>query len=156
MARSLVAAALAAAAFLITGCGLSSREPRSATGVRSAYTAIDADAATGNFYDLCRRYLDRDLLRELASEHKECATFMSEHWGEFTPAAKVDPSTRVAVDGTLARVYDGSPPEVVEYANGAWRLTGIPRSGERGTSFIRKLNREAEALNRAAERGVSG
>ncbi len=156
MARGLAAATVTAAAVALCGCGLSSREPRSVAGVQSTYKALNADAATGNFYDLCRRYLDAALLRQLATEHKECSAFMSEHWGEFTPAAKVDAATRVSVSGTLATVYDGSPPELLNYAGGQWRLAQVPRSGEHGTSFIRKLNQEAEALNDAARREASG
>lgn len=131
------------------GCGLSA-QPRSAAGVLATYRAIDADAASGNYTDLCQHYIDAALLHQLAREHKLCPPYMSEHWGEFTPAAKVGPSTRVSVSGDTAVVYDGAPPEALEYTGGQWRLMRIPRSGEHGTTFIRKLNREAEALNAAA------
>ena len=56
----------------------------------------------------------------------------------------------MTVSGDSAVVYDSTPPETLEYSAGQWRLKRIPRSGEHGTSFIRKLNREAEELNAAA------
>lgn len=151
MTRGLAAAtAIAVAAAALAGCGISSREPHSAAGVRATFQAIDADANSGDFSDLCRHYLAGSLLRQLAAGHKLCPAFMSEHWGEFTPASKVAPDTRVALSGEYASVYDGSPPEALEYRGGQWRLLRIPRSGEHGTAFIRKLNHEAEALNAAA------
>ncbi len=119
-------------------------------GVLATYMAIDADAASGNYSDLCRHYLDGALLHQLAVEHKLCPSFLSEHWGEFTPASKVSTGTHVAVSGSFAVVYDGRPAEVLKYQGGEWGLTRIPRSGEHGTGFIRKLNREAEAINAEA------
>ncbi len=144
------AAAITVATAALSGCGVSSREPRSVAGVIATYRAIGADAAIGNFTDLCQHYIDEALLHQLAVEHKLCPPFMSEHWGEFTPASKVSSRTGVALSGGHAVVYDASPPEALQYRDGQWRLTGIPRSGEHGTSFIRKLNRESEALNAAA------
>jgi len=150
MARPLAAVvASAVAALAFAGCGLSAQS-RAAAGVLATYRAIDADAASGNYTDLCQHYIDSALLHQLALEHKLCPAFMSEHWGEFTPASKVSPSTRVSASGDTAVVYDGDPPEALEYSGGQWRLMRIPRSGEHGTTFIRKLNREAEALNAAA------
>ena len=144
------AAAITVATAALSGCGVSSREPRSVAGVIATYGAIGADAAIGNFTDLCQHYIDEALLHQLAVEHKLCPPFMSEHWGEFTPVAKVGSSTRVSVSGDSALVFDTAPPEALEYAGGQWRLMRIPPSGEHGTSFIRKLNRETEALNAAA------
>ena len=150
MARGLAAAtAITLAAAALGGCGLSS-QARSVPGVLATYRAIGADAASGNYTDLCQHYIDDALLRELAVEHKLCPPYMSEHWGEFTPASKVGSSTRMTVSGDSAVVYDSTPPETLEYSAGQWRLKRIPRSGEHGTSFIRKLNREAEELNAAA------
>ena len=151
MTRGLAAAvAVVVTTAVLSGCRPSSREPRSVAGVLATYTAIGADAVSGNYSDLCRHYLDEALLDQLAVEHRLCPLFLSEHWGEFTPASKVSPKTHVAVSGNSAIVYDGRPPEVLKYEGGEWRLTRIPRSGEHGTSFIRKLNREAEAINAAA------
>jgi len=144
-------ATITVAAVVVGGCGLSS-QPRSVAGVLATYRAIGADAASGNYTDLCRHYIDDALLHQLALEHRLCPPFMSEHWGEFTPVSKVGSSTRVSVSGDSAAVFDTAPPEALEYAGGQWRLMRIPPSGEHGTSFIRKLNRESEALNAAANR----
>ena len=150
MVRALAAVVASTVATLaFSGCGLSAQS-RSAAGVLATYRAIDADAASGNYTDLCQHYIDSALLHQLTVEHKLCPPFMSEHWGEFTPASKVSPSTRVSASGDTAVVYDSDPPEALEYSGGQWRLMRIPRSGEHGTTFIRKLNRESEALNAAA------
>jgi hypothetical protein len=156
MVRALAAVAATTAAVLaLGGCGLSA-QPHSAPGVLATYRAIDADAASGNYTDLCQHYIDSALLHQLALEHKLCPPFMSEHWGEFTPASKVTTSTRVSASGDAALVYDSDPPEALEYSDGQWRLMRIPRSGEHGTTFIGKLNREDEALNAAANARPSG
>ena len=129
MVRALAAvAATTAAALALAGCGLSA-QPRSVPGVLATYRAIDADAASGNYTDLCQHYIDSALLHQLAVEHKLCPPFMSEHWGEFTPASKVSPSTRVSASGDTAYVYDGDPPEALEYSGGQWRLDADPAFG---------------------------
>lgn len=125
-------------------------------GVLATYRAIGADAAIGNFTDLGQHYIDEALLHQLAVEHKLCPPFMSEHWGGFTPASKVSSRTSVALSGGHAVVYDTDPAEALAYSGGQWRLMRIPRSGEHGTTFIRKLNHEAEALNAAANAPAHG
>lgn|GEM_PF-1528392 len=120
------AAALCVSIALLAGCG-GARAPQSVAGVRAMYRAIGLDASSGEFSDICRSYMDRQLRSELTPFERDCLTTGFERWAEKIRVPGVGASIRIVLAGDEALVYRSTKPEKAIYIGGQWQLAEVPQ-----------------------------
>jgi hypothetical protein len=117
------------ATVLLAGCSGAS-SPRNVAGVRAMYRSVGLDAGAGDFIDICHSYMEATLSNEVKRSNNNCTTANSssrlERWAEKIRLAKVGTTTRIAVTGNEALIYDGPEAEKVVYVSGQWRLSEVP------------------------------
>ena len=93
------------------------------------YRSIGIDASAGNWSDICMSYMDGALRKRGEALGRGCFSPRFEHWAEKVRLSKLTPTTRIAISGSRALIYDGSRPEAAVYTAGEWRLQEVPELG---------------------------
>jgi hypothetical protein len=126
--RLLVSLTVCCVAVSIAGCGTAS-SPRDVAGVRAMYRSIGIDASAGNWSDICMSYMDAALRKRGEALGRGCFSPSLERWAEKVRLSKLTPTTRIAISGSRAVIYDGTRPEAALYTAGEWRLQEVPELG---------------------------
>jgi hypothetical protein len=132
-------------ALALAGCGGQQRANPAEAEVRTLIASVVADGRTHNFARICKNDMS-GLIKQLDYVvGADCATDLATEWEEGVQLTSVQPSTRIAIKGNNATIFDGQAPDRARRVQGRWLLAEVPRN--KRLAVADEARRTLESLN---------